>query len=217
MNVLLVAEYYFANSPFVVLSRELAKRKYNISVVTSFRTVDKKNEKEDVRIFEIKPYITIYKIPHTLSFPFSKLYQIIKKQSINVIHALNDHSTNVATAALVAKATNVPFVYTIQGCGTRTGHLLVDPLVSLYDLTAERWFAKEARKVILLSKSLISMAEKLRIEKSKVVIIPSGIDCTHFNPERPEVKKKASHLRDEFDIGNKIVVGYAGRLYPAKG
>lgn len=217
MNVLFVAEYYFANPDFVQLSKQLARRKHNISIATSLRTADKKMEEENVQIFEMKPFVTIYKVPHTLSFPLSRLCQIVKKQSINVIHALNDYSTNVATAALVARATQKPFVYTIQGLGTRTGHLLVDSLAHLYDLTAERWVAKEARRVILLSKGLISRADKLRIERSKIVVIPSGVDVTHFNLERPEVKNKAFQIKDKFNIGNEIIIGYAGRLVPAKG
>lgn len=217
MNVLFISEYYFANPDFVQLSKELAKRKHNISVATSLRTTDVKTEEEDIEIFEIKPLITIYKIPHTLSFPLSKLRRVVKKQKIQVVHAINDYSTNVATAAMVAKATSKPFAYTIQGLGTRTGHLLVDSLANLYDSTVEHWIAKEAQRVILLSKSLISRAEKLRIDRRKVVVIPSGVDSTHFDRERPEVKKKALQLKDEFDIDNDIVVGFVGRLVPAKG
>ena len=217
MNVLLVAEYYFANPPFIHLSRELAKRKHNVSIVTSFRTVDRGANTEAVRIFEIKPFVTIYKIPRTISFPLLRLRQIVKKQNIDVVHAPNDGSTNVATAVMVAKSTYKPFIYTIQGPGTRTGHPLVDTLANLYDYTVDRWLAREAQKVILLSKSLISRAEKLRIERSKIVVIPSGVDSRHFNPERYEVKKKASQINNEFNLDDEIVIGYVGRLYPAKG
>lgn len=217
MNVLFVAEYYLANPPLVQISKELARRKHNVSVVTSFRTVDKEAKTEAIRIFEIKPFVTIYKIPRTISFPLLRLRQIIKKQSIDVVHAPNDGSTNVVAAAIVAKSTYKPFIYTIQGPGTRTGHLLVDTLADLYDYTVARWLAREAQKVVLLSKSLISRAEKLGIERSKTVVIPSGVDSKHFNPERYEVKKKASQIKNQFGISDETVIGYVGRLYPAKG
>lgn len=216
MNVLFVAEYYFANPPLVQISKELAKRKHNISVATSFRPMDWKAF-DTVTIYEIKPFVSIYKIPHTLSFPLLKLRQIIKDQEIKVIHILNDGSTNAATVALLAKALNKPLVYTIQGPGTRTGHLLVDTLASAYGWTASRWLIREARKVILLSKGLIPTAEKFRVEKSKIAIIPSGVDSARFNPECPEVKEKASRLKEKLNIGDEIIIGYVGRLYPAKG
>ena len=218
MNVLFVAEYYFANPPFIQLSKELVKRKHNVSVITSFRNVDRKaiNE-EGIRIFEITPFVTIYKIPRALSFPLLRTRKIIREQNIDIVHAPNDYSTNVTVAALIAKATGKPFVYTIQGPGTRTGHLLVDSLVHTCDLTVGRWLAREAQKVVLLSKSLISTTEKLGVKQSKIAVIPSGVDITHFDPERPEVQRKVSQLKDKLAIDDKIIIGYAGRLYPAKG
>lgn len=218
MNILLVAEYYFANPDFVRISKELAKRKHNVSVATSMRTVDKEHEENDVKIFEIEPLVTIHRIPHTLSFPILQLSQIVKEQDADIIHALNDHSTNVATAALVAKASSHPFAYTLQGITTKTGHLLVDSLVELYDLTVERWIAREAQKVIVLSKSLIPAAvSRFKIQSRKIVVIPSGVDTAQFNPELSDVKQKASQLKDELNLGNELVIGYVGRLFPAKG
>lgn len=218
MNVLLVAEYYVANPDFVRLGEELATRGHNVSVATSMRPVDAFSTENGVKLFEINPLFTIYKIPHTLSFPIGQIRRIITRKKIDVIHAVNDHSTNVAAAALVSMATGKPFVYTIQGPGTRTGHLLVDSLVSTYDLTVERWLAKRADKVVLLSSGLFSTAEKLRAKRGKVAIVPSGIDFVRFNRERREVKERTAQLRDEWKIDDDIViVGYAGRLVPAKG
>jgi len=213
----LVAEYFYANPDFVRLSEELAKRNHNLSVATSFRAIDERERESSVKVFEIKPLVTIYRIPHTLSLPISKILKIAKMQSVNVIHAVNDHSTNVASASLVSETIQTPFIYTIQGPGTRTGHPLVDSLVAMYDLTFERWISSIARKVILLSKSLISTAEKLRVDKSKISVVPSGIDTAHFDPERREVRMKREQLLNEFGVDDKVVVGFAGRLDPLKG
>jgi len=218
MNILLASEYFFGNPDFVRLAKELARRNHKVNVATSFRPVDRHTETEtNFEIFEINPLVTIYKIPHTLSFPISKVRQIFRKQNIDVVHTINDHSTNGAVACVVAKASGTPFVYTIQGPGTKTGHPLVDFVSQVYTLTAGRWFAMEAGKVVLLSQSLISTVEKLKIDKAKIAIIPSGVDSSRFDRERPEVKEKASLLRDEFQISDEIVIGYTGRLFPAKG
>ena len=217
LNILLVAEYFYANPDFVRLSEELARRNHNLSVATSLRTVDKSKRESGVEVFEIEPFVTIYRIPHTLSFPISKILKVANMQSVDVIHAVNDHSTNVACASLVSETIQTPFIYTIQGPGTRTGHPLVDTLVATYDLTFERWISRIARKVILLSKSLISTAEKLRIDKRKISVVPSGIDTAHFDPEHREIRTKRDQLLNEFNVDDKVVVGYAGRLDPHKG
>lgn len=216
MNILFACEYFFANPDFARLAEELAQRKHEVSVVTSTRPVDTK-EKANLKVYEIRPLLAIYRIPHTVSMPLLKVSRILKDQSIDVVHTINDHSTNGVVACVAAKATSRPFIYTIQGPGTITGNPLVDYVSQLYTMTAGYWCAKEAGKVILLSKSLISTAEKLRVEKDRIAIVPSGVDGDRFNRENPEVKKKASALREKLGIGDEIVVGYTGRLFPAKG
>lgn len=170
-----------------------------------------------VDIHEIKPLITIHSIPYSLSFPFSKIYKIVQNKGVHIIHALDDYSTNTALAASVSWVTNIPFVYTIQGIGVKTGYPLVDTIVELYDRTIGHMIVKKASKVILLSKRLMLRAKKLGVKKRDIAIIPSGVDYEHFDPERPEVEKKANLLRNELNIGQNIVIGYVGRLIPAKG
>lgn len=217
MHILFAAWYYFANPDLVRLSAELAKRKHRVSVVTSFRTFDKHTYGKGVDLFEIKPLITIHAIPYLLLFPFSKIYKLVKERDVEIIHAVMDSSLHTATAAFVSKMTGVPFVYTMQAMGTRTDHPLVDTVARFYDRTIERFVLKRAKKVILLSKRLVSVARKLGVEESKIVIIPSGVDYTYFDPKRSEIVKKAAMLRNDLNLNNKIVIGYVGRLAPQKG
>ncbi|MFX1487141.1 MAG: glycosyltransferase family 4 protein [Promethearchaeota archaeon] len=216
--MLFVSQRYFANPDFVRLSTELARRGHRISVATSLRSVDSKSNNNSVNILEITPLITIHSIPYSVSFPFLKMYRVVREQRVEIIHALMDYSTNTASAAAVSKMMNVPFVYTVQGIGTRTDHLFVNAVAEFYDWTIERLIARVASRAILLSKSLVSRTRKVGIEDSRSVVIPSGVDLDHFNPRRPEVKKRAAVLRNELGISsNNIVIGYVGRLVPAKG
>jgi len=217
INVLFAAEYYFANPPLIHISRELAKRKHNVSVATSYRAVDKKTLETEVRVFEIDPLITIYKIPRAVTFPPLKMSKIFREQQVEIVHSPNDYSNNVATAAVVAKATKRPFVYAIQGTGTRTKHLVVNLLINAYNWTAARWLLREARKVILLSEGLVPTAEEFGVQKGKIAVIPSGVDNIRFNPECDQVKEGVSQLKEEFNISDEIIIGYVGRLYSAKG
>jgi glycosyltransferase involved in cell wall biosynthesis len=46
----------------------------------------------------------------------------------------------------------------------------------------------------------------------------SGVDCSRFDPEIAEVKRKAAELRNHFQINqDEVVIGFVGRLVPAKG
>lgn len=213
-----MAEYYFANPDFVRLSTELSHRGHQISVVTSLREVDTSSAKKNICIFKITPFITVHSIPHSLSLPFSEIYKIAHGQNIDVIHALSDYSTNSALAALVSKIKKIPLVYTIQGLGTRTNKPLVDTLAEVYDWSVERLICRSAKKVILLSRILMSRAKKLGVQERDLIVIPSGVDHNYFNIERLEVRKKAKILREKFGVNeNCIVVGFVGRLVAAKG
>jgi glycosyltransferase involved in cell wall biosynthesis len=217
LNILHVAEYYFANPDFARLGKELAERNHHISVITSIRPVDKQEKARNVEIFEVDPLVTLYKLPHTLTFVPSFVYKIVKQQNIEIIHLLNDLSTNAAFASLTSRLSGVPYVYTIQGPGTKLGHPLVDSVIWSYHQTIERWIVNRARKVILLSKSLIPTAEELRVKQNRMAVVPSGMDPTHFSSERPEIKEKTQRLKNELDLNDKIVLGYLGRLTPVKG
>ncbi len=217
LRILFVAQHYFANPDFVRLSVELSRRKHQVSVATSLRSVDKQRSETGIDLLEIEPFVRIYSIPYTLSFPFSKMYNFVQKRGVQLIHTLSDLSTNTASAALVSRTTGVPLVHTIQGIGVKTDSPLVNGMIDLYDWTVERQVAKAARKVILLSKRLAFRAEKLGVNKDRRVVIPSGVDYDYFDSERPEVQKKAASLREELDIGEDVVVGYVGRLSLRKG
>jgi glycosyltransferase involved in cell wall biosynthesis len=218
LRILFVAEYYFANLDLVRLSRELVRRKHTVSVATSFRSFDRLESYKGVDMFEIAPFVTIHSIPHSLSFPVLQIHKLVQEHDIEIIHALMDYSTNTAGSSFVSRVTNVPFVYNVQGMGTRTGRFVVDALAEGYDWTIERFVSRNAKKLILLSKSLISRTRKLGVEDNKVVVIPTGVDCTHFDPKRPDVERKAAKLRSDFHISeDDFVVGFLGRLVPAKG
>lgn len=217
MHVLFVARHYFGNPDLVRLTAELAERGHRVSVASSLRKIDRYVQKENVDFIVIKPLLAIQSIPYSLSFPFSRIYKFVKRENVEIIHALMDYSTNSAFAALVSRITDTPFVYTVQGMGTRTGHIVVDAVVECYDWAVERLIVRNAAKIILLSKSLFSLIRKLGVGEDNVVTIPSAVDHKHFDPERPEIEGKASSLRKTLGLENRIVIGYVGRLVPAKG
>ncbi len=218
MNILLVAEYYFANPDLVRLSTELVERKHSVSVATSFRSFDRREVPKGVDVFEVHPFITIHSVPHSLSLPYAEIYRHVLQREIDIIHALMDYSTNTAVASLVSKKTGVPFVYNVQGMGTRTGRFVVDVLAEFYDWTIERFISGNSKKLIILSRSLISRTRKLGVEDSRVAVIPSGVDPLWYDPGRPDVKRKADQLRADFGIdSDHVVIGFVGRLVPAKG
>lgn len=217
MHILFVAKQYFGNPDLVRLSARLARKKHRISVVTSFRTSDEQIRLSGVDIYEAPPLIRLHSLGYPLSFPISQLYRIVRGKGVEIVHALSDFSTHTVSAALVSAIANVPFVYAIQGVGWETNYLIVDALMKLYESSIERLIAKKADRVILLSERLLSRARKIGVKENKTVIIPSGVDCNYFDSESQEMREKSASLRGKMGLGEKIVVGYVGRLVSGKG
>jgi glycosyltransferase involved in cell wall biosynthesis len=217
LHILYAAKYFYGNPDLVRLSSELAQRKHRVTAATCLGGFEKPKHEAGVNIFETRPIVTLHRLAYPVSLPYAQMYRIVREQRVDVIHAVDDYSTNTAVAASVSKATKVPFVYTIQGMGTKTGHLPIDMIVPVYDRSIEGLIARSAKRVVLQSKNLMLRADWLGVKKKNMVVIPSGVDLAHFDPEDPEVKKQTALLRSELDLNDNVVVGYVGRLISLKG
>jgi len=221
MNILFSTEYYMGNPDLVRLSIELARRGHQVSVLTSFPPAFYTYESSDVfsavDVFEANPHFDVQSIPYTVSFPLMQITKLIKSRNIEVCHTIMERATNAATVALVSKAMDVPYVHTVQGIGTKTGRPLVDLIGELYKLTVSRMVLNWAKRVIVLSESLAEYAIKLGASSSHIAVIPSGIDCSYFDPSKREVVETAKKVRDRIDVEDEVIIGYIGRLVPVKG
>jgi len=217
LHILFTAKQYFGNPDLVRLSAELANKTHHISVVTSFREGDRQIRLKNVDIHEAPPLIRLHNLSYPVSFPVSQLYKIVRSKDVDIIHGLSDFSTHTASAASISTMTNVPFVYTIQNIGWRTNNLVSDTLMKLYEWSVELSIARKADKVILLSERLMPRAKKLNVKEDKIAIVPPGVDCNYFDPERPEVKSRSAELRGKLDLAEDKIIGYVGRLLQGKG
>jgi glycosyltransferase involved in cell wall biosynthesis len=218
----MTTEYYFGNPDMVRLSTELACRGHQVDVLTSyspsFYQFDKPEGADGINIIEANPHIDIVSLPYTVTFPFRQVAKIIRQRKIDICHSVMARATNSAAVSFVAKQLGVPHVHTVQGIGTQTGRIHVDLIAEVYDRIVVRFVLGSARKVIVLSESLAEYAVKRGASPERIVVVPSGIDCSLFNPERSEVLNDADAIREKLGIpSDSVVVGYIGRIVPVKG
>ena len=227
MNILLAAEYYHGIPRLVRFSVELAKRGHEVNVITSYlptSIVKYQSQKSydfdafsGINIFEANPHIDIPSPPYTVTFPFRQVAKLIKLRDIQICHTVMAWATTSATVALVSRGLSIPHVHEEPGIGTKTGYLLVDLIAESCDLTICRLIMRLAKKVIVLSKSQADRPLKLGANAEKIVVIPSGVDCSFFNPKNPKVIEGARRIRNGMVLGDATVIGYVGRLVPVKG
>jgi len=221
MNILIATEYYFGNPDLVQLSTELVRRGHQVDVLTSYASTfyrfDDPEGVDGINFSEARPNVDIPSLPYTVSFPVVQVADLIRHRQIQVCHTVMGRATNSATVALISKILRIPHVHTVQGIGTRTGHLVVDFFSETYDRSVCRLLMKWTKKVIVLSQSLIERAIRLGADPEKIVVIPSGVDCSYFNPDTPEAEKRAREIRDRIGVGDATIIGFIGRLVPVKG
>ena len=218
----MTTEYLFGNPPMVRLATELASREHQVDVLTSyspsFYEFDKSEGTLGINIIEANPHIDIMSLPYTVTFPFKQVTKIIQQRRIDVCHSVMARATNSAAVSFVASQLGVPHVHTVQGIGTQTGRLHVDLIAKVYDHVVVRFVLGSAKKVIVLSKSLAEYAVKKGANPKKIVVVPSGVDCSIFDPNRSVVADGAYAVREKLGIpSGSVVVGYIGRIVPVKG
>lgn len=227
MNILLATEYYHGNPRLVRFSVEMAKRGHEVNVVTSYLSPSIAKYRSQISydygsfsgvdIFEANPHIDIPDPPYTVTFPLTQVARLIKQREIQICHTVMAFATTSATVALVSKGLNIPHIHEEPGIGTKTGYFLVDLVAEMYNHAICRFIMRSAKRVVVLSKTQADRPLRLGANAEKIVVIPSGIDCSLFNPNRPETIERAQKIRDKIGTDDVTVVGYVGRLAPVKG
>jgi glycosyltransferase involved in cell wall biosynthesis len=125
------------------------------------------------------------------------IIKIVKKHHVKIIHA--DHPRQAFYLGFAARLAGVPMVWHIR-VGNRGNRLY------------ERIIYALASKVIGVSHAAVSRFEKKKQFDKKTSVIYNAVDLVAFSPDI-----QGKRIRDEFSLGNKIVIGTMGQLLPRKG
>lgn len=204
-----------SNPDHVELSRILTERGHSLHVVTNrFGKDPFYEELSGVKIFRIEPLCYLSHVDYAIAFPLTRIFWLIKKYRINVIHAIGTVATLTFTAALASRITRIPLVLTIQGAATTSADPLVDVVKELYDKSIASFVGRTSKTVITLSSKLAQRALDIGAKESKIRVVPNGIDTNMFNPDFHDSKEIKKRLGFE---PSDLVVGFTGRLVPLKG
>ena len=203
------------NPDHVELSRLLTERGHSVYVVTA--RYDKEplyEELDGVKIFRVKPLCYLWYIDYAIAFPWLRLYKLISKYRIDIIHAIGTVTTLTFTAAFISRITKKPLILTIQGAATTSADPLADVVKKLYDKSIARFVGRTSKKVITLSNKLDQRALDIGVKRSKIRVVPNGINTDMFNPNMYDSTETKRELG--FEPSN-LVLGFTGRLVPLKG
>jgi teichuronic acid biosynthesis glycosyltransferase TuaC len=215
MRILMSTAFFFeppqAKIGTVGLAEQLSQRGHNVLVVSS--AVEGASRVEVMpRGTKIVRQKVLYlkKIPLTIPIGTSFLQRTISRFSPDVIHAHESIFPTSATAAICARLYDVPFVLTLHGTISYSENSLLSFLSNSAESTFSTLTAKTADRVIILNEPLRARAKRLRVNDSKIIAIPNGVETSSSND--------ANAIRKTMKIEQgSFVVGFIGRLYPVKG
>jgi glycosyltransferase involved in cell wall biosynthesis len=225
MNILIISHFFPPHKGGLETAsyntaKQLVTRGHNVVILTS------KNEKSSLKFQEMNGFLVyrfksfylpeIKGIPQISSFgimPMAilKLKKILRKHNIQIIHVEGRLFPITFITVLLNKLIFKRSMYlTVQG---RLKIGITGLFEYVFDIIITKFLYQKINKIICVSNSLQKRFISLRINPTKLIVIPNGVDISIFNPNI------SSKFLDKYIINKKNVkkIAYGGRLVPQKG
>ena len=218
MNILQVTPFYPPHVGGIerhveILSKELAKAGHKVTIYTSNIPKSKTYEVLDnIEIYRFKSLFSLLNNQFVLGC-FPKL--VGNSDNFDVIHAHGylHFSSNLVAFSRIFKFKKRPIVLTTHG--TEVGYQGWKNLVErAYRKSVGLFMLKLFDKVIALSLEEANLLEKMGISRSKIEVVPNGIDLRQVNSE---VDIQDFMQRYGLDYNYENILLFVGSLIPRKG
>ncbi len=221
MNILQVIPYFPPFSGGVeynayYICKELVKRGHHITIICHNHEQGYKEEKMDGMIVKRVPLENQF-----LSSPFSsnlkkKVYEELKSKKYDIIHTHIPSPFPAFCAARASRKFRIPLVLTyhndIGGLNFISSVLAFD-----WNLTFGNYILASCSRIFATTPIYPQISPWLKMHKSKIVIVPNGVNLETYNPKNSK-NKKAIAIKNKYK-GKKIVffVGSMGVYKKCKG
>jgi glycosyltransferase involved in cell wall biosynthesis len=194
------------------LSKELAKRNHEVTIITSDFGFDSQYAKtiHDAGV-EVIPFHCIANFGLFLYTPSIKKWLEKNLKKFDIIHLHNYRSYQNVVIRSFAVKYGIPYI--VQAHGSVLPFFKKQNLKKLYDLVWGDKILENSSKLIALTDTESEQYQTMRVPKNKIKIIPNGLDFKEFEnlPNRGEFRRKYQITDD-----CKIIL-YIGRLHGTKG
>lgn len=189
------------------LSRELAARGYDVTVVTT-RDDPRSPEREDIQGFHVVRVKARMIAVRTPIAP--KIRTALQGLPVDLIHAHSPPPLSAHYASRVSRARRLPFVVTYH-CDVQIPSFFGTFLEGLYRRSLGASTLRRADKVIVTTRTYAATSRALW--RHNPVIIPNAVDHERFTPE-----VDGSEIRRRLGIPlDRPIVLLVGRIVPHKG
>jgi len=164
------------------------------------------------RLYADDPRIQLNMVPMSEYFDHyaEKFANLLINLKPRLVHAASNFQ-NALPALMVAKKLGVPTIYEVRGLWHDTTASKIPGFdyserYQLHELY-EVYCCQIADKVVAIGDSLADHLVNLGVEKSKISIVPNGVDTKVFVPQPPDKK-----IIDKYNLNGKTVYGFIGSV-----
>jgi glycosyltransferase involved in cell wall biosynthesis len=217
MNILQVIQFLspkFGGSVAVPvqLSKELAKKNHNVTIVTSDYGFDTKYAQE-IKESGVKviPFRAIINLGQFIYSPALKSWSREHVKNYDIIHLHNFRSYQNNVISDCAITYNIPYI--LQAHGSVLPFHEKQGLKRLYDLVWGKKILSFSSNVFALTETEAEQYQTMGVSKNKIKIVPNGLDLSEFLNTPPYGK-----FRCKYNISEKEkIILYLGRIHETKG
>jgi len=191
------------------LSKELSKLGHDVTIVTTDFEYDPDHARS-LKDVEVIPFRRVANLGLFLYTPQMVGWLRSNISKYDVIHLHNLRSYQSAIVCKYAKEFNVPYI--VQPHGTLPRIVEKKGLKQLYDMVWGNDILKHASKIVAVSGNEVEQFRQAGIPDEKITVIPNGV-----NYVSPTDLPPAGQFRKQYEIHEKHVILYVGRLHKIKG
>lgn len=188
------------------ISKSLVQKNHTILVFTSNIPHSKQRETvEGIKVYREKSFFTLFNNPFfpTIIFPMLKEdYDLIH------LHLPDPFSSIFALIVSILRKKKIVVTYHADIIKNKWYHL---PF-KLFYFPIQDLVLKRAEKIIVTSPNYAKESNILRKYKNKLKVVPNFVDTKRFNPDID-----GKRIREKYDLKNKKIVLFVGRLVEYKG
>lgn len=189
------------------LSRELAARGHEVTVVTSRHDPSLSDEErvEGFRVLRVKPRMILMRTPIT-----PRMRPALRALSADLVHAHSPPPLAAHYAGNAASERRVPYVVTYH-CDVELPSALGAFVASIYRRSLGASTLRDAARVVVTTRTYAATSRA--VWRYNPVVIPNAVDGRRFNPE-----VDGSGIRERLKISASASVALlVGRIVPHKG
>jgi len=191
------------------LSRELTERGHDVTIITTDYKYDP-DYAQSLENVEVIPFRRVANLGLFLYSPGMKRWMMSNISNYDIVHLHNFRSYQNNIVCKYAREFDVPYI--VQPHGSLPRIVEKEGLKQLYDLVWGNDILQNASKIIAVSGNEVEQFREFGIPDEKITVIPNGVSDI-----LPASLPPAGQFRKQYDIHEKHIILYVGRLHKRKG